>query len=346
MMEEYTKPALLRLLADYGVDDFSELRAIDSSHGEDDLRWNYILDRRWVLRINSAPVMTEQRLAELAPLIERCRAFGVRAPRFLRGTDGRYLRRDGGRFVYLSEYLDEKTADELLAARPELRPALCDRRLELVARYAERYRGELLTETRSMYSLFDLSPYDAPTGIDEKQANADELAGALRALGETALAERLLAEHDRIRAALLPHWHALPQATFQGDESFGNLCVDDTGKITGVFDFNMSGTDVCANYLANLAFQGRFYYTDDAFESRDADRLCARVLRSFRDATALIARHYRFTPAEHAAYFLCARLVMLFGYVNMAAFYLYLEQERYRGECLRLLRLLLDAELE
>lgn len=122
--------------------------------------------------------------------------------------------------------------------------------------------------------------------------------------------------------------------------------MDDTGEITGVFDFNMSGTDVCANYLANLAFQGRFYYTDDVFETHDADRLCARVLRSFRDATALIARHYRFTPAERAAYFLCVRLVMLFGYVNMAAFCLYLERERYRGECLRLLRLLLDAELE
>lgn len=339
------KPALLRLLADYGVDGFSEVRAVDTSHGEDDLRWNFILDRRYVLRINSAPVMTEQRLAELAPLVERCRAFGVRAPRFLRGTDGRYLRRDGERFVYFSEYLDDQTADELLAARPELRPALCDRRLELVARYAERYRGALLTETRSMYSLFDLSPYDAPAGIDEKQANADELTAVLRALGETALAERLTAENERIRTALLPVWRTLPQATFQGDESFGNLCVDDAGAICGIFDFNMSGTDVCANYLANLAFQGRFFYTDDVFETHDADWLCAQVLRSFRNATALIARHYRFTPPERAAYFLCARLVMLFGYVNMAAFCLYLEQARYRGECLRLLRLLLDAEL-
>ncbi len=197
-----------------------------------------------------------------------------------------------------------------------------------------------------MYSLFDLSPYDAPAGIDEKQANADELTAALRSLGETALAERLLTENDRIRAALLPGWHTLPQATFQGDESFSNLCVDESGAICGIFDFNMSGTDVCANYLANLAFQGRFYYTDDVFETCDADRLCAKVLRSFRDATALIVRHYRFTPAERAAYFLCARLAMLFGYVNAAAFCLYLEQARYRGECLRLLRLLLDAELE
>lgn len=61
------------LLALYGIAPPTSIQCVDSSHGETDIRRNYLIDRKYVLRVNSAPVMTEARLAELNTLIGRYR---------------------------------------------------------------------------------------------------------------------------------------------------------------------------------------------------------------------------------------------------------------------------------
>lgn len=58
---------LLRL---FGADSVQTVEFTDSSHGDSDIRHNYLIDRKYVLRINSAPVMTDGRLEELNRLIE------------------------------------------------------------------------------------------------------------------------------------------------------------------------------------------------------------------------------------------------------------------------------------
>ena len=59
---------LLRL---FGADSVQTVEFTDSSHGDSDIRHNYLIDRKYVLRINSAPVMTDGRLEELNRLRER-----------------------------------------------------------------------------------------------------------------------------------------------------------------------------------------------------------------------------------------------------------------------------------
>ena len=84
---------LLRL---FGADSVQTVEFTDSSHGDSDIRHNYLIDRKYVLRINSAPVMTDRRLEELNRLIERYREFGMHAPKFLKAKDGRFIvERDG-----------------------------------------------------------------------------------------------------------------------------------------------------------------------------------------------------------------------------------------------------------
>lgn len=80
---------------------------MDSSHGETDIRRNYLIDRKYVLRVNSAPVMTEARLAELNTLIGRYRAFGLEAPLFLKAADGRFLTALDGNTCAFLEYLEQ-----------------------------------------------------------------------------------------------------------------------------------------------------------------------------------------------------------------------------------------------
>lgn len=202
---------LLRL---FGADSVQTVEFTDSSHGDSDIRHNYLIDRKYVLRINSAPVMTDGRLEELNRLIERYREFGMHAPKFLKAKDGRFIVERDGNICYLSEYLDETVADDVKdGCLEELRT---QRRI-FIARFAEKYRNVDLTETVSMYSIFDLSPYDKLDGleIDEKQDNFNHLTADLQKAGEYALAERLAQENESIRRELRMFYKELPRCVFQ-----------------------------------------------------------------------------------------------------------------------------------
>jgi len=51
-----------KLLNMYGITAFDNFTMIDSSHGDSDIRHNYIIDKKYVLRVNSAKVMSEERI--------------------------------------------------------------------------------------------------------------------------------------------------------------------------------------------------------------------------------------------------------------------------------------------
>lgn len=322
---------LLRL---FGADSVQTVEFTDSSHGDSDIRHNYLIDRKYVLRINSAPVMTDGRLEELNRLIERYREFGMHAPKFLKAKDGRFIVERDGNICYLSEYLDETVADDVKdGCLEELRT---QRRI-FIARFAEKYRNVDLTDTVSMYSIFDLSPYDKLDGleIDEKQDNFNHLTADLQKAGEYALAERLAQENESIRRELKSFYKELPRCVFQGDENFSNLCVDENHRISGLFDFNMSGTEVIANYLANAALN--FFYTDEIMQSRSADEIYRMLTKAYAESTELIRKYYNFTPQEFRAYRLYSKIAMYSAYWNTSAFSEYLAQEQCAEKVVRLL---------
>ncbi len=64
---------LLALLGRYGVDRMESVGLIDTSYDEADIRWNYIIDKQYVLRFTNAPEMTEERFADLNRLPPSCR---------------------------------------------------------------------------------------------------------------------------------------------------------------------------------------------------------------------------------------------------------------------------------
>lgn len=340
-MQELNLSQINTFLSPYGIPAIEGFELIDSSHGEEDVRHNYILDRKYVLRVNSAPVFTEQRLSELNRLIGRYREFGLKAPFFLPDKKGNYLQKIDGCYAYLSEYLDLPLADD----REEKRE-LVGERLSFVARFAQLYRGVDLVETRSMYSLFELSPYDELTGIDEKQDNLNELSAALRKRGYDGLADRLEQRNEELRSQLRPIYRDLPRCVFQGDENFSNLCLDEAGHIAGIFDFNMSGTEVIANYLANLAFQARINFLDNCFDENSPEQVCSRIVETFQNSTELIEQCYSFSEKEKRAYFQYAELVLLSGYVIVSTLTRHLECEKTREKAAELLEKLIENPLK
>ena len=169
---------ILAELAGFGFNGQGDIRLIDTSHGADDIRLNYIIDRRWVLRFCIAPDMTEKRLQEMNRLIERYICFGLKCPRFQADSSGKFFHQWKGLTCYLSEYIDLPTADELKLDVHD-QEAVWQEVLDSVAGFAERYRNVDLSETTGMYSLFDLSPFDKAAGKDEKQQNFESLCSAL-----------------------------------------------------------------------------------------------------------------------------------------------------------------------
>lgn len=261
--EKISKKELEELLIQFGVDFFEEYEMIDSSHGESDIRHNYIIDKKYVLRINSAKVMTEERIKELNILIKRYNDFGVKAPYYISNVYGAYVLEYKDFYCYLSEYLDYPLAE---GVEETYKKELFAERIQFICEFAEQFKDVDLIETLSMYSLFDLAPYDQSKGIDEKQENFNALMLDLKASGEFELVDRLTAAYANDRNELRDIYKKLPRCVFQGDENFSNLCVDEENHIIGLFDFNMSGTEVIANYLANIAFQGDFDFSEELLE--------------------------------------------------------------------------------
>lgn len=316
-----------------------DIRFADSSHGEDDVRHNYLLDGRYVLRMNSAPVMNDNRITELNRLILRYRAFGLDAPRFLPLPDGGYvLYTEDGAVWYLSEYLSGPTAEEqgLTDAQWER----LDREiLAMTAGFAERYRDADLSATFGMYSLFDLSPYDAPCGIDEKQQNCDALCAALREAGEAETAEMVARANKGVRARLKALYPRLPRCVFQGDENGSNLCLNEEGRITGLFDFNMAGTDVCVNYLANHFALSGMDLDDARLKRHTAETLFAETLSEAEEQKRIVREHYAMSADEETALSLCLALVILFQWPMRCAYEVRLKQLAAREKTVRFLRI-------
>ena len=335
---------VLDLLRQFDIHSAESIEFVDSSHGEDDIRHNYIIDKKYVLRINSAKVMTEKRLTELNTLIERYRSFGMKAPVYLKATTGNFVVEQDEKYCYLSEYLDYPVADDV---KYRCREDLIRQRVIFVARFAQAFKDVDLVETVCMFSIFDLSPYDQLSGlnIDEKQENLEQLVADLKQAGYEELAKKLNAQNEEIRNRLKPIYKDLPRCVFQGDENFSNLCVDEHDQINGLFDFNMSGTEVNANYLANIAFQGNFYYEDEIMDKHTPKEILQMLLNAYHRGTELICQYYSFTEQEFFAYRLYSKIAMISAYWNTSAFAEYLQQEKYKEKIAAIIELILNEDL-
>ncbi len=336
-----TEEGLCSLLALYGVSDAVAVGLLDTSHGADDIRWNYIIDKQYVLRLTNAPEMTEERFADLNRLIARYGDFGLRCPAFIRGQDGRFFHSWKELQVYLSEYIDLPTVDKGDLSQEE-KDALRGEVVLSIARFMERYKGVDLSPTMGMYSLFDLCPFDVPLGIDEKQQNLNDLCAALREAGEEGLAQRLTAKNEEVRARLLPVYKALPRCVTQADEGFTNVLLDGEKHMAGLIDFNLSGTDVCVNLIANNAILDLDDLGDKPFDPADA---LEQLLAGFRRNAARMLEVYHASEMERDALAGYAWIALVSQYPNARACAKRIEKDETRACTLAYLEQLASLDM-
>ncbi len=322
------------ILREYGICAFSEWSGIDSTNGGD-YRLNIVVDKKYVLRINSM-VMTEERLASIDRLSERYRSIGVLAPHLFKNRAGKYLTAYGGRVCYVSEYLDcplwaevgEETDPESI--RKEV--------LQMVGRFSRKFSDTDLSDVMSMWSVIDLAPLD--TAVDEKQENLDLLTEKLTELGEAELAHEIRAFNDRVRERIKAVYKSLPRCVIQGDLNPSNILVKN-GRFIGLIDFNMAGTEVNVNHFC-CETNGEI--PEDAFSTKHADEIYENWVREQREMLDVILSEYQLNDLEKQAIGDYRRICRISMYPNVMSFIEYLKRDK--EKMMKILKKILTDPME
>lgn len=333
-----TEAEIRKIISMFGIDSYSECREIDSSRDEEDVRYNYIIDKKYVLRYNTSDVMGEKRIHEINALVGRYLAEGIKCPKYIPSLSGDFVLRQGRFYCYLSEYLDYALVSELEETDHE---GWYEEVLDFTASFAQKYKNTGISDIMSMYSLFELCPYDKKTGMDEKQENLNELLADLEALGFRTLAAKLKDRNDAVRGELLQFYSQLPRCVFQGDENFSNVLVDENGHFIGLIDFNMSGTDVVVNYLANLV---GFEVEEDDFFGQEPEEILQRLVAEHKNKMRCLFKKYHAGESERRAAALYGYIVLVSAFPNVESFRYCLGQDATKQKVYRFLEC--AAELE
>lgn len=308
----------------------------DTSHGEEDVRLNYILDDQYVLKVNTAGVMWERRLQEISRLIMRYRSIGVYCPALLPTMEGplSYIfPKDGREYVC---YVEE------CAIYPTFEWGQDHDRREVVEHLgilAAKFTGEDLSETRSMWSIIDLAPLDVD--IDEKQENTNTLVSALQNAHLPDLAQRVDDFNKMLREHIKEVFDVLPRCVFQGDLNTTNELHQD-GHFVGLIDFNLSGTDVNINVFLN---ETNGFPEEAEFDQKTVEQILADMDKQQEEELSVILRHYTLNEAEKYAFPFYRRIVDLFQYPNVCSMVKWLKEETRRNKCVELIKALLNKPL-
>ncbi len=331
-----TKEKIEYILSHFLVEPMEASRFENSSHGDGDIRWNFIFGKSYVLKINTPNGMWEERLQEISRLVSRYRSIGIYCPAFIPTSDGPLSftwEHDGKSYTCFVEEFAKYPAFgwEMDHDRKEV--------VEHLGLLAAKYTDVDLSEIRSMWSIIDLAPFD--TDVDEKQENCDTLVAALRENGFADLADHLDVFNRELRAAIMPDFRALPRCVFQGDLNSTNE-LHDNGHFVGLIDFNCSGTDVNINVFIN---ETNWFPEEKDFDALTIPGMLEQMDRSHAQESAPIYRHYTLNDLEKRLYPYFQQIVYLFQYPNACAMVAWLKNDARREKCAQLIEALIKKPL-
>ena len=326
------KEEILSITKEYGITDFADKKEIDSSK-LDDYRLNIILNKKYVLRINS-DAMTEERLASIDRLAARYRETGLLAPRLYKNAAGEYITGHGPHNCYISEYIDLPCLEEKESEVDV--DAVYKEIYRSIGEFASRFSGVDLSEVNSVWSLIDLAPLDADR--DEKQENLDMLEEELRKIDEDSLANEVVAFNNETRERIKKVYKELPRCVIQGDLNSSNILLEN-GRFAGLIDFNMAGTEVNVNQFCCETNDG---ISEEEFAAKDADRLFADWTGRQREGLNAILSRYKMNELESGIIGEYRKICNISQYPNVMSFIEFLKLDK--DKTLELIRRIVMAE--
>ncbi len=317
----------------YGLECSELSRVIDTSRGVNDVRLNCIICDKYVIKINSVNCIDEERLSEIARLVERYRKCGVYCPALIRNEDGKYSHAidiDGEKFIcYTEEFALFKVCGDTPMSRKKI--------VEHLGIIASRYTNIDLSDTNSMWSLIDLAPLD--TDVDEKQENLDSLVECLKKINIGDLAEKVSCCNEKLREIISSRYKELPRCCYQADLNPENILVDDNGEFAGVIDFNLSGTEVNINCFLN---ETNWFPQKEEFDSMSVEEMLTCMTERQNELLEAIFRHYELNPIECEMFPYYKRIIDLEQYPNVCFLISVLKDEERRNKAVDLIEAMIS----
>lgn len=278
----------------FGVNLKQISNVIDTSHGEDDKRYNYIIDNKYVLKISNSVAITETFLEDIARLIERYTSIGVYCPNIIRNIIGNLTYEFIQEGIKYTCYMEEYAFYNFYKGGEFIDYKFKKTVIKHIGELARNFTNVDLSTTRSMWSLIELCPFDID--IDEKQENLDNLIKKLKEKGYNKLASKLVDDNIKARNKIEFSLNELPRCVYQGDLNFSNILVDDNNKFVGIIDFNMFGTEVNINCFLN---ETMYYLTIEDFKTLTANEIYNKMKTMQNNMMVNILSSYTLTDTEN-----------------------------------------------
>ena len=321
-MHKETPPAPPDAFALYGQGEPEILQAYNTSRGDKDLRYVYLLqfpDRTKVaLKVTRNAFTTPERVDGWAALVAHYNDLGIYAPRFLKTAERRYSAQIGEFLVYAEEWIDGVMA--------EAHDAVNDKTSD----FRESDAGVAMLESLGLVAAnpAPLVPWDTAWCLydkfdddDETDENAECATKLIEHIAANfpkyaPQAQAILDKYFKLRVDFEQIYRALPKAVFQGDLGPNNVVLTEHGTFKGVCDFNLSGTDTILNILyceCRSCWSGVSKEKIDMLSDISAQRAHdERTAQFFKHA----AKHYQFTDAEKRAFQMYYNITYPFRWQN------------------------------
>lgn len=282
---------LLEMVCDkYGIKLFTIDNFVDSSHGEDDIRYNYIINQTYVVKMNTTPMITERFLVKIDSLVDKYISIGLWCPRLVRNLDNHFLYSFSYENKIYNCYIEERAPYQF--SDDEDIYILKRKMIGHLGKMATIYSNVDLVDNYSMWSIIDLNLLQEQ--IDEKQENLNDLVKVLKQNKYEDLANKLIFANDNAREIIKKRYEKLPRCVYQGDLNPSNILVDNDGDFVGLIDFNMFGTEVNINCFINESM----YYMEKKDFALSIDEILDKANGIQNELLNLIFEEYQMNDLE------------------------------------------------
>ena len=321
-MDKKTPPVPSCAFALYGQGEPEILKTYNTSRGDTDLRYVYLLrypdGTKIALKVTRNIFTTSERVEGWASLATHYNNLGIYAPRFIKIPAKRYSTEIDGFLVYAEEFIDGLIAEDY------------DSESSKAFDFRESEAGIAMLESLGLVAAnpVPLVPwytswclYDKFDEVDETDENFDCAKKCTDYISSNfpvyaPRAQAVMDKYNKLRAEFEPIYRSLPKSVFQGDLNGSNIILTNDGKFKGLCDFNLSGTETILNMLfceCRSCWGGeeenKIASISDASAQWAHDDLTARLFKQ-------TAKHYKLTDAEKRAFSTYYNITYAFRWQN------------------------------
>ncbi|WP_311487683.1 hypothetical protein [uncultured Helcococcus sp.] len=307
-----------------------------SSRSISDIRAQFNIDDKWILKIASSKIYNEEYFIESDKLIDNYNKSGIYAPRYKLSKYHTHLYEFDFENIAFIAWIEEYAPYKICASEEYSEDIKLQVLLE-TSKYMTAYTDKDLMSGNSMWSIIDLSEWD--DNIDEKEENYLLLREALLDIDELDLVSKLDKINRDCREKIKSNIKDLRKCSIQADLNPSNILIKD-GKFICLIDFNMAGKEVNINHILN---ETRYDLSVEDFESLSAGEILSKITNYRKQLLEHIFKYYKLDALEIEMWDSYRKIVDLFLFPNVSLWSYLIKENRYVDKIKELINFIIES---